>query len=329
MSMAVQLLSSKLFRNDPALQACLVEDRSHILTGACGGQVAKIQLALSILDDANISLIELQARQYGASTAAAVLAYKTKRRIINYSYQKQADNIVGKMTIAALDREMLAWEQQPARNSYYCGDPEQGGGAAFQLVSSPAPAAAPKVVPCDLDILWQPSTGAGAKAHLALSYLVKAISLLKPFQIGIMSSVTAPPDAPFPFDPAFDADPDPPCWEARKAAEKVRPGAPNVLRILVCPLLLTSNGKINYAVTKSGPFGGTSFAPFIILNINDHRTDDCTLLHEMIHAANLKLTDKDHDPDKSSVFATGNARSVLKPEHAAELCKGFFARPRP
>jgi lysozyme family protein len=50
---------------------------------------------------------------YGAATAAAVLAYKKKRNIINHSYQAQADNIVGKMTVAALDKEMVEREQAP------------------------------------------------------------------------------------------------------------------------------------------------------------------------------------------------------------------------
>lgn len=40
------------------------------------------------------------------STANAVLNYKQKRSIINLSYQTQADNIVGKMTVGALDREL-------------------------------------------------------------------------------------------------------------------------------------------------------------------------------------------------------------------------------
>ncbi len=42
-----------------------------------------------------------------------MLAYKRKRNIINFSYQTQADNIVGKMTIAALDKEIFEKEQQP------------------------------------------------------------------------------------------------------------------------------------------------------------------------------------------------------------------------
>ena len=42
-----------------------------------------------------------------------MLAYKQKRNIINRSYQTKADNIVGKMTMAALDKEMLEAELTP------------------------------------------------------------------------------------------------------------------------------------------------------------------------------------------------------------------------
>ncbi len=48
--------------------------------------------------------------RYGPRTAAAVLAYKTKRAIINRAYQQTPDSIVGKMTIERLDKDMLAIE---------------------------------------------------------------------------------------------------------------------------------------------------------------------------------------------------------------------------
>jgi hypothetical protein len=41
-----------------------------------------------------------------------VLAYKRKRSIINFSFQTQADDIVGKMTVASLDKEMVEFERQ-------------------------------------------------------------------------------------------------------------------------------------------------------------------------------------------------------------------------
>jgi hypothetical protein len=57
----------------------------------------------------------LRTSTYGKSTVKAVLAFKTKRRIVNSSYERQVDNIVGKMTIAALDKEMVRKEGEPRR----------------------------------------------------------------------------------------------------------------------------------------------------------------------------------------------------------------------
>ena len=103
-------LVSKAFSGDPKLEACLDSDAAHIKPGAVGGHVAKIQNALMLVGGAKIAAAETMAKQYGPSTATAVLAYKTARRIINYTYQTTADNIVGKMTIAALDQEMFKFE---------------------------------------------------------------------------------------------------------------------------------------------------------------------------------------------------------------------------
>jgi hypothetical protein len=99
-------LQSQLFRGDTKLEAAAVSDPAHILPGAKGPHVGKIQFALTELDDADIT----QDSIYGPETAAAVLSYKQKRNIINRSFQAKADNIVGKMTIASLDREMFAAE---------------------------------------------------------------------------------------------------------------------------------------------------------------------------------------------------------------------------
>ena len=106
-------LQSKLFRGDPRLEAAAVSDPAHILLGASGPHVHKIQTALMLLEGASISGDEVPRAFYGPSTAAAVLAYKQKRNIINRSYQTQADNIVGKMTMASLDNEMLKREILP------------------------------------------------------------------------------------------------------------------------------------------------------------------------------------------------------------------------
>jgi hypothetical protein len=112
-------LQSQLFKSDKALEACAIQDSAHIQLGAVGQHVGKIQAALFLLDRLDINAVELSATRYGSSTAAAVVSFKKKRAIINRSYQTQVDNIVGKMTIAALDNEMLA-QERAAPNGRTC-----------------------------------------------------------------------------------------------------------------------------------------------------------------------------------------------------------------
>lgn len=106
-------LTSVLFRECKELQACAVSHPAHVTPGAKGEHVARIQKALDVLDDAVIDEEELLTRTYGKSTAAAVLAYKKARAIINPSYQTQADNIVGIMTIKAMDEELKTLPTRP------------------------------------------------------------------------------------------------------------------------------------------------------------------------------------------------------------------------
>jgi hypothetical protein len=105
-------LTSLWFSGNDRLQRCLVSDPEHVKRGDQGMHVLLIQEAVVLLDAAVISQAEIDALRYGPSTANAVLAYKTKRNIINRAYETTADDIVGKMTIAALDAEMRAKEQQ-------------------------------------------------------------------------------------------------------------------------------------------------------------------------------------------------------------------------
>jgi peptidoglycan hydrolase-like protein with peptidoglycan-binding domain len=95
-------LKSKLFKGDPKLEAAAVSNAAHIVPGASGTHVAKIQRALNILDQASLD----EDGAYGSETASAVLRYKQKRRIINKHYQTQPDNIVGIMTISTMDHEL-------------------------------------------------------------------------------------------------------------------------------------------------------------------------------------------------------------------------------
>src|ERR1700730_14982919 len=123
-------LRSELFRGDRRLEAAAVSDPAHIILGASGPHVQKIQTALILLDGATIPDDELLRTFYGASTAGAVLNYKRKRNIINRSYQTQADNIVGKMTMASLDSEML--KRPPA-------EPVQIKPLSYHRVAPPLP----------------------------------------------------------------------------------------------------------------------------------------------------------------------------------------------
>lgn len=104
-------LQSRLFAGDPKLEAAALSDPAHILPGSRGPHVGKIQIALNRLDNAKIAAPELEATLYGKSTTDAVLGFKKKRSIINFSYQSSADNIVGKMTMATLDREVALAEK--------------------------------------------------------------------------------------------------------------------------------------------------------------------------------------------------------------------------
>jgi len=76
-------LQSKLFKGDPALEACLIQDSAHVTEGAKGEHVAKIQTALFAIDGLGVSPDELRSSSYGKSTVKAVLAFKAKRNIIN------------------------------------------------------------------------------------------------------------------------------------------------------------------------------------------------------------------------------------------------------
>ena len=107
-------LKSKLFAGDHELQACLTQDSAHITLNARGHHVSKIQTAIFILDEVSVAPAELRSQTYGTSTAAAILAYKSRRNIVNRAYQTHADNIVGKMTIAQMDREMVIAEKRPS-----------------------------------------------------------------------------------------------------------------------------------------------------------------------------------------------------------------------
>jgi hypothetical protein len=81
------------------------------LKPSTGIHASKIQRALMQLDGAQIDKNELDLGRYGDSTASAVLRYKDKRNIINRSYEDAVDPIVGIMTMASLDKEIVIKEK--------------------------------------------------------------------------------------------------------------------------------------------------------------------------------------------------------------------------
>lgn len=106
------LLISNLFKDDQALKNGANFDVHHILPEAVGAHVRKVQTALLICDDADIDRAELDSGRFGPSTTRAVVAFKTRRAILNY--RKEIDPIVGINTIRRLDQELVRkQDEQP------------------------------------------------------------------------------------------------------------------------------------------------------------------------------------------------------------------------
>ena len=323
-------LRSRLFRGDPALEACAIQDPAHILSGALGDHVRKIQIALQELDDAKIDDGELSTKSYGRSTASAVLAYKTARQIINPAYQTKPDDIVGKMTIARLDSEMADRENRSLR-PVSCADPlgGRGGGgvtpgivtvSATQTQSFAEGDAAPAQFPADLHIVWHVTAEAKKRAGFKHAALIsKATSIVRGLGMDIGSLTQFDETIPSldVVDPRFQTD----TFRVRRASEKARGGFPGHLRVIVTPFDSSSPA---FGVTDGGTLDGETFPFFVLINANKMRDDACTMLHEMVHAA-TGLGEADHDADESSVFSVSSHRSVLRPPHAQALSKSFFA----
>jgi peptidoglycan hydrolase-like protein with peptidoglycan-binding domain len=100
-------LQSQLFRGDSKLEAAAASDPAHILPGANGPHVGKIQQALIQLDGAAIA----QDSVYGPDTAAAVANFKRNQEPPLLNFAGTIDDIVGRKTMAALDAGMVAKEQ--------------------------------------------------------------------------------------------------------------------------------------------------------------------------------------------------------------------------
>lgn len=322
-------LSSKHFSGNAALEACLVKDSTHILQGARGRHVGKIQEALAILDGALIASAEAIDETYGVTTAAAVLAYKKARNIINRSYQQQADNIVGKMTIDSLDKGMLSAER--SRKHFPCHQPVIGGAARTQVqaLNGGLQRDGQQQLPAKtLAILIQLVRVKGKLGRhafeLAIELVPRANELLK--QFGMKVGRLAGFSLEFPRKVKYGETEE--FLGLRKAAENAMPGFKPALRVLICPFRTNQDGDDDVK-TNGASFSLKGFDRFVVLNANTLRADRGTLLHEMIHCSDESLMSDltpPHDPiDSDSVFSWNPNRTRLKVEHARSLQKAFFA----
>jgi hypothetical protein len=342
-------LKSQLFRGQRLLEACSLNHASHITPGAIGDHVERIQRALGRLEIVRMDPVELQQSRYGQSTARAVLTYKTKRRIINSSYQSTADNIVGVMTINRMDQELVASERNLSR-SHICAECKQVSlGTVSALgsnanVRSLAPLAqvsggnarslAPKQLGGIVRILVQQTSHSLGRGSVFPIRRHIEIVRDKLFEHGVALSVDIlggmPQTIKFSDHVVFDDD----YVDLHKASQAARPNATKVLRVIICSL----RNSTHFGETHRNLIvNGVMVDRFVVLNTELSDKDDATLLHEMIHASK-DVTPHPHDAENFSVFfrfgneAGGGAtdegkidRKILKPEHALTLSKSFFA----
>lgn len=338
-------LGSQMLREDPALQACLVSDAAHVVPGAVGPHVSKIQSALLLLDrHRRLPSNELKAGRYGPETAAAVLALKIKHGIVNRSYQTQPDNIVGRMTIAFLDSAILAIERRgtPGR-AVCCGTsgrifgPVAGEGVSDEpatlasLVARKTPPRAPLKTfqTARISVVFQETDAAvevGGSVSLLFGHFQKARQMMAPFGIDFAG---AGDNGIFPligpripdFSQVIAGSPAS-TFSVRAAAERVFPGQPEVLRVIYCPF--NEKDDRTFGITDGGIVSDWDFPKFCMINVRKANPDQGTMLHEMIHASRLEK--REHDLDPSSVFSENiGARSRLTLEHAEALAHAFFA----
>jgi hypothetical protein len=333
-------LSSRLFRGNRTLEACAAQDSAHVTRGATGDHVGKIQFALFTLDGVLIDRAELVSQQYGRSTAAAVLAYKQKRQIINRNYQSAADDIVGKMTIASLDKEMIVKELTPKPPGDCVlspsGPPNPAGILArppadfqrtqFLTGSTTAQVTAPKQLGGFIRVFFQITLRSATEDGYPLSANIElardtlfehGISLSVESQRGFADTLQfSEPILNNPDSAGDNVD------QIRKVSDDVRPSVPGVFRVIVCQMVGDSAGE----TFRNRVIGGRIVPPFALLNSQIIDRGHATLIHEMIHAS--KPGPFLHDSEKFSVFFKhgsekpgGIDRTFLRPEHALTLSR--------
>ena len=321
-------LSSTLFRGDRALEKCAIQDSAHVTRGAAGDHVAKIQFALFTLDGLLIDRTELTLHRYGRSTAAAVLAYKKKRQIINRSYQTTADDIVGKMTIASLDKEIRLRELLPKVPGDCVLSPPGIPNPTLSLVASrTARVTAPRQLGGFIRVFFQITLRSATDDGYPLSASIEkardalfehGITLFVEIRNGFADTLRfSERIISSPGEPVDNVD------QLRKASEDARPGLPGVLRVIVCQMAASDRAGETF---RNRTVGGRVVPPFVLLNSQVIDKGHATLIHEMIHAS--KNGPVPHDSEPASLFfgngsekPGGIDRTFLKAEHAATLAR--------
>lgn len=328
-------LVSLLLRDEPRLQACLLADTAHVIPGASGRHVGLIQKVLLVLDKANISPGELRSSLYGPTTTAAVLAYKRTRNIVNRAYQTTADNIVGKMTIAQMDNELLLLDQRAVPGRVVC----TGGGHAppprsaivgagqAGLVGGPTPFKPKKQRPARLRIIVQKTNRArefGDPDGLLAELYKRARELLAPHGMDFTTGAAAPAFGPDVIDAEkVIAGSAASCGSVMESALRALTDRPDTLRVIFCPFSDTGDA---FGVTDGGPNSALTLPRFCLINVRKRRGDLGTLLHEMVHAARPEMVAP--DADINSVFSEAGNRSAteLPERHAESIATSFFGR---
>ncbi len=332
-------LVSLLFRDDPRLQKCLVSDAAHVVPGAAGRHVGLIHKVLLILGKAPISAHELRSALYGPTTAAAMLAYKRKRNIVNRAYQASADNIVGKMTIARMDKELVLIDTRSATRRVVC----TGGGVAQPTRSAIVGAGQAGAVggslgvtaslkpkkqrPARLRIIVQKTSRVkefgNAEALLAALY-PRARELLAPHGMDFTTGAAVPSFGPEVIDAEkVIAGSAASCGSVMASALRVLADRPDTLRIIFCPF---SDVGDAFGVTDGGPISELKLPRFCLINVRKQRGDLGTLLHEIVHAARDQMVLP--DVDITSVFSHADNRNAteLPEKHAESIVTSFFGR---
>ena len=328
-------LVSLLLRDEPRLQACLAADTAHVVPGATGRHVGLIQKALLVLEKARISAEELRSGLYGPTTTAAVLAYKRKRNIVNRAYQTTADNIVGKMTIAKMDNEILLLDLRAVSGRVVC---TSGGNAPLPrsaivgagqpgLVGGPTPFKPKKQRPARLRIIVQKTNRArefGDADGLLAELYKRARELLAPHGMDFTTGATTPSFGPEVIDAEkVIAGSAASCGSVMESALRGLADKPDTLRVIFCPFSDTGDA---FGVTDGGPNSALTVPRFCLINVRKRRGDLGTLLHEMVHAARPEMVAP--DVDLNSVFSEAGNRSAteLPERHAESIVTSFFGR---